>query len=172
MKWLDGITNSMDMKFEQTPGDSEGQESRACCHPWGCKELDMTYLLNSNLALSPNIVLCSVLRLSCGLYLFAFVFQSEIPIKFLFSQFTGEEEMGCRRWGSQFLFYLENVLTESFEFSFDLRRQGERAFCFQQFFFQNQIFSSTAGNGESYESVLTSLHIICLCGAQHSDPDL
>ena len=48
MKWLDGITNSMDMKFEQTPGDSEGQESRACCHPWGCKELDMNEWLNSN----------------------------------------------------------------------------------------------------------------------------
>ena len=61
-------------EFEQTPGDSEGQESRACCRPWGCKESDMTYLLNSNLALSPNIVLCSVLWLSCGFYLFAFMF--------------------------------------------------------------------------------------------------
>jgi len=27
-------------KFEQVPGDSEGQESLACCSPWGCKELD------------------------------------------------------------------------------------------------------------------------------------
>ena len=30
-------------KFEQTPGDGEGQGSLACCSSWGCKELDMTY---------------------------------------------------------------------------------------------------------------------------------
>ena len=29
-------------ELEQTQGDSEGQESLACCSPWGCKELDMT----------------------------------------------------------------------------------------------------------------------------------
>ena len=29
-------------EFEQTPGDSEGQENLSCCIPWGCKELDMT----------------------------------------------------------------------------------------------------------------------------------
>ena len=27
---------------EQTPEDSEGQGSLACCSPWGCKELGMT----------------------------------------------------------------------------------------------------------------------------------
>ena len=27
---------------EQTLGYIEGQESLACCHPWGCKESDMT----------------------------------------------------------------------------------------------------------------------------------
>ena len=35
--WLNGH------KFEQTPGDSEGQGSLACCSPWGYKESDMTY---------------------------------------------------------------------------------------------------------------------------------
>ena len=30
-------------KFEQTPGDSEGKGSQACCSPWGCKESDTTY---------------------------------------------------------------------------------------------------------------------------------
>ena len=28
--------------FEQTPGDSEGQGSLACCSPWGRKEWDTT----------------------------------------------------------------------------------------------------------------------------------
>ena len=41
MRWLDGITDSVDVRFEQTLGD-EGQESLACCSPWGHKELDMT----------------------------------------------------------------------------------------------------------------------------------
>ena len=34
--------------FEQTPGDTEGQGSLACCSPWGCKESDMTWGLNNN----------------------------------------------------------------------------------------------------------------------------
>ena len=29
-------------EFEQTPEDSEGQGSPACCSPWGHKESDMT----------------------------------------------------------------------------------------------------------------------------------
>ena len=29
-------------EFEQTPGDNIGWRSLACCHPWGCKELDTT----------------------------------------------------------------------------------------------------------------------------------
>ena len=29
-------------EFEQTPGDSEGQGSMACCNPWGHKESDTT----------------------------------------------------------------------------------------------------------------------------------
>ena len=34
-------------EFEQTLGDGEGQESLACCRPWGCKESDMTEQLNN-----------------------------------------------------------------------------------------------------------------------------
>ena len=29
-------------EFEQAPGDGDGQESLACCSPWGHKELDTT----------------------------------------------------------------------------------------------------------------------------------
>ena len=34
--------------FKQTPGDSEGQGSLACCSLWGPKESDITERLNNN----------------------------------------------------------------------------------------------------------------------------
>ena len=46
MRWLDGITESMDMSFEQAPGVGDGQGSLLYCIPWGHKELDMTEWLN------------------------------------------------------------------------------------------------------------------------------
>ena len=41
MRWLDGITIN-GHEFEQSPGDSEGQGSLACCSSWVRKESDMT----------------------------------------------------------------------------------------------------------------------------------
>ena len=35
-------------EFEQTQGDSEGQESLACCSLWGPKQSDVTYRLNND----------------------------------------------------------------------------------------------------------------------------
>ena len=37
--WHHGLNGH---EFEQTAGDSEGQDSLACCSPWGHKESDMT----------------------------------------------------------------------------------------------------------------------------------
>jgi len=39
MRWLDGITDSMDTESEQSLGDGEGQGSLACCTLWGHKVL-------------------------------------------------------------------------------------------------------------------------------------
>ena len=46
MRWLDGITYSMDVEFEWTPGVSDGQGGLACCNSWGRKESDTTERLN------------------------------------------------------------------------------------------------------------------------------
>ena len=52
MRWLDGITDLMDMRLSKFPymrlskGVGNGQGSLVCCSPWDCKELDTTELLN------------------------------------------------------------------------------------------------------------------------------
>ena len=43
MRWLDSITNSMDMNLSKLRDTVE-----VCCSPWGCKELDTTWWLNNN----------------------------------------------------------------------------------------------------------------------------
>ena len=45
MRWLDGITNSMDMS-EWAPGVGDGQGGLAYCDSWGRKESDTTEQLN------------------------------------------------------------------------------------------------------------------------------
>ena len=45
MRWLDGITDTMDV-FDQAPGVNDAQGSLVCCSPWGRKEKDMTEQLN------------------------------------------------------------------------------------------------------------------------------
>ena len=45
MRWLGGITNSMDMSLSN-PGVGDGQGGLASCSPWGHKESDTTEQLN------------------------------------------------------------------------------------------------------------------------------
>ena len=45
MRWLDGITGSMDISLG-TPGVGDGQGGLECCNSWGHKELDTTERLN------------------------------------------------------------------------------------------------------------------------------
>ena len=39
---LDGITDSMDVESERTPGVGDGQGGLACCDSWGRNQLDTT----------------------------------------------------------------------------------------------------------------------------------
>ena len=45
-------------EFEQALGVGDGQESLACCSPWGCKELDMTEQQKNNNSKSQNPARC------------------------------------------------------------------------------------------------------------------
>ena len=45
MRWLDGITDSMDMSLSKR---QERVKDREACSPWGHKELDTTEQLNKN----------------------------------------------------------------------------------------------------------------------------
>ena len=45
MRWLDGITDSMDVSLSEL-GVGYGHAGLACCDSWGHKESDMTERLN------------------------------------------------------------------------------------------------------------------------------
>jgi len=46
MRWLDGITDSMDLSLSELRGVGDGQEGLVCCNSWGRKESDTTEQLN------------------------------------------------------------------------------------------------------------------------------
>ena len=47
IRWLDGITNSMDMSLSKLREVGDGQGNLACCSPWDRKESDITERLNT-----------------------------------------------------------------------------------------------------------------------------
>ena len=42
LRWLDGITDMMDMSLHRLQKLTDGQGGLACCSPWGRKESDTT----------------------------------------------------------------------------------------------------------------------------------
>ena len=48
MRWLDGITDAMDVNLGKLWEMTGGHGGLACWRQWGCKELDMTGRLNNN----------------------------------------------------------------------------------------------------------------------------
>ena len=46
MRWLDGITDLMDMSLSKLQDVGDGQGGLVCCGSWGCKELDTAEQLN------------------------------------------------------------------------------------------------------------------------------
>ena len=56
MRWLEGITNSMDMSLNELPGVGDRQEGLVCCDSWARKESDTTERLNvQNRNLEPGL---------------------------------------------------------------------------------------------------------------------
>ena len=65
MKWLDGITDSMDMSLSKFWKMVKDKRSLACCSPWDHKESDMTEVTQQQQLVKRR----KVLRKSCLLFL-------------------------------------------------------------------------------------------------------
>ena len=72
MKWLDALVGWHHWfnghKFEQTPGDSEGQGSLACCSPWGSQRVRHNWMTEQQCGLRYPSIECSHHSPSPSLY--------------------------------------------------------------------------------------------------------
>ena len=60
MRWLDGITDSIDMSLSKFPEMVMDREVWPCCSPWGHKELGMTKWLNNWTTLAAKSILLTI----------------------------------------------------------------------------------------------------------------
>ena len=65
MRWLDGITDLMDMSLSKIPGVGDGQGSLVCCSPWGHKS-DITEQLNWTECFPQVALLVNILPANAG----------------------------------------------------------------------------------------------------------
>ena len=59
--------------FEQTLGDSKGQESMECCSSWGPKESEMTEQLNNKFKIQFKVLNCLLFINYLNLFPFSFL---------------------------------------------------------------------------------------------------
>ena len=86
MRWLDGITDWMDMSLSKPPPeDGEGQGGLACCSPWGHKKLDITERLSWNILICLYIYVCVHIYIYC-IYNFI-IFHLNILVSFSETKF-------------------------------------------------------------------------------------
>ena len=70
MRWLDGITDLMDMSLSKLQVD-DGHGHLTCCSPWGRKESDKTEQMNGLIYLAELGLSCGTRDLHCIWYLFS-----------------------------------------------------------------------------------------------------
>ena len=60
MRWLDGITDVMDMSLSRLQELVMDREAWKCCSPWGCKVLNMTEQQQGEVKHPPLLLLLQV----------------------------------------------------------------------------------------------------------------